>query len=270
MGPLVELMKGYWQDKKAHPWHRLYRILEKEWDKTNDTAVTSMKLMLLREGVFGALGILSLSLPLDSSTGQILRTLTRAKSWKEGRRKVRGECARLVTEMISSGDVVHLVPSGLRRDGFGFIVPELSEALVEQYRKAEPKARKGQVNLARLSGSVLGRHLLREHMITERKIAEDDPRFQNLSQEYEKLLVEMELDDELVPLRETLQITLNGKVADEIAEVKQYLDEKVEQRGVQVSLDEFLEKENRKKKPRARKSKSKPTRKKRSRKGGKS
>jgi len=270
MERLAELMKGYWMDKKDHPWHRMYKILGKEWNKTGDPVATSKKLMLLREGVFGALGILSLSLPLDFSTEQVLQTLTRAKSWKEGRQKVRSRCVKLATEMISSGEVAYLVPSGLQRDGFGFIVPELSEALLEEFRKAEPKVRKGQANLVRLSSSVLGRHLLRERMITETKMPEDDPRFQMLSQEYQRLLVEIELDDELVSLRETLQITLNGRIAEEITEGRDYPGGKVDPKGVQSSLTEFLEKENQKKKPKSKKTKKKPGRKKRSSKGGRS
>ncbi|UCH05343.1 MAG: hypothetical protein JSW05_04040 [Candidatus Thorarchaeota archaeon] len=101
MEGIAELMKGYWIDKRDHPWHRLCRILGRDWKKTGDPTTTSKKLMLLREGVFGALGILSLSLPLDFSTEQVLKTLTRAKSWKEGRQKVRGKCVKLAMEMIS-------------------------------------------------------------------------------------------------------------------------------------------------------------------------
>jgi len=148
MESLVELMKGYWIDKKDHPWHRLYKILGKDWKKTGDAKATSKKLMLLREGVFGALDILSLSLPFDFSTEQVLQTLTRAKSWNEGRQRVRSTCAKLASEMISSGKVSYLVPSGLQRDGFGFIVPELFKALLEEFRKAEPKVKKGLVNLS--------------------------------------------------------------------------------------------------------------------------
>jgi hypothetical protein len=272
-------MKGYWIDKKDHPWHRLYKILEREWKKTEDPLSISKKLMLLRDGVFGALGILSFSLPLDISTAQVLHTLTRAKSWREGRQRVRSKCVKLATEMISSGDVAHLVPSGLQRDGFGFIVDELSEALLEEFRKAEPRVRKGQANLGRLSGSVLGRHVLRKHMITETKMPEDDPRFQKLLQEYQRLLVEMELNDELVPLEETFQITLNGRIAEEVTEGRDYREEKVDAKDVQSSLTDFLEMENQKKKPESKKNKKKPKskkrkkkpgRKKRSSKGGKS
>ncbi|UCH05252.1 MAG: hypothetical protein JSW05_03560, partial [Candidatus Thorarchaeota archaeon] len=172
--------------------------------------------------------------------------------------------------MISSGEVAHLVPSGLQRDGFGFIVPELSDALMEEFRKAEPKVRKGQASLARLSRSVLGRHLLAEHMITETKMPEDDPRFQKLSKEYQRLLVEMELDDQLVPLQDTLQTTLNGRIAEEITEGRDQPEGKVDPKSVQASLTEFLERENQKKKPKSKKTKKKPGRKKRSRKGGRS
>ena len=265
MESLVELMKGYWIDKKDHPWHRLYKILGKDWKKTGDAKATSKKLMLLREGVFGALDILSLSLPFDFSTEQVLQTLTRAKSWNEGRQRVRSTCAKLASEMISSGKVSYLVPSGLQRDGFGFIVPELFKAFLEEFRKAEPKVKKGLVNLVRLSKSVLGRHLLRTQMITETKLPEDDPRFQKLLQEYQRLLVDMELDEGLVPLQETLQTTLNGRFVEELAEDKDLHEGKATPKGVQSSLTEFLEN----KKPRSKKRK-KPVRKKRSRKGEKS
>ncbi len=268
MESLAELMKGYWIDKKDHPWHRLYNVLGKEWRKTGDAAATSRKLMLLREGVFGALGILSLSLPFDLSTDEVLQTLTRAKSWKDGRQRVRSTCARIASEMISSGEVSYLVPSGLQRDGFGFIVPELSEALVEEFRNAEPKVEKGQANLARLSSAVLGQHLLRDHMITETKMSEDDPRFRKLSQEYQRLLAEMELHDELGPVRETFQITLNGRFVDEITEGEDLHEGKVLPKGVQSSLTEFLGKKNRKMMPKPKK--RKPVGKKRSSKGGNS
>ncbi|MFW9800157.1 MAG: hypothetical protein ACFFD9_06965 [Candidatus Thorarchaeota archaeon] len=270
MDAIAELMKGYWKDKKAHPWHRLYKILDSEWKSTQEKDSITDKLMLLREGVFGALGILSFSLPLDTTTERILQVLTRAKSWKEGRRKVRTECAKIVSDMISSRDVAHLIPSGLQRDGFGFLAPDLSEALLEDFRRAEPKPRKGSVSLGRLAKSVLGRRLLEEQMIHEKRIPEKDPRFGSLSQAYSQLLVEMELEEASALPRDTLQITLNGQIVQDIAEARYSRYTRSEQEGVQSSLTDYLE-ANQKKKKSSPLKKKKPSRgrKKRSTRGGK-
>ncbi|MFQ5832874.1 MAG: hypothetical protein ACE5H4_09245 [Candidatus Thorarchaeota archaeon] len=270
MDAIAELMKGYWKDKKAHPWHRLYKILDNEWKRTHEKDSVTEKLMLLREGVFGALGILSLSLPLNTPTERILQVLTRAKSWKEGRRNVRTECAKIVSDMISSRDVAHLIPSALQRDGYGFLTADLSEALLEDLRRAEPKARKGSVSLGRLAKSVLGRRLLEEQMIHEKKIPEKDPRFSPLSQAYDQLLLKMELEETSALPRNTLQITLNGQIVQDIAEARYSRYSTAAQEGVQSSLTEYL-KANQKKKRRSPVKKKKPSRgrKKRSTKGGK-
>ncbi|MHA2118992.1 MAG: hypothetical protein ACW98J_08730 [Candidatus Thorarchaeota archaeon] len=176
IGQLVELMKGYWTDKKAYPLHRLYKIIEKKWKKSDNEAETIERIMLVRDGVFGALDMLSLSLPLDISGDAIIHKLIKGTDWDDGRRLVRGECAKIINEMISSKKIADILSSGLERDGFGFLVPDLSEALLKDFKKAEPRARKGSVSLAGLSRSVLGRRLLRDQMIADTKLPEGDSR----------------------------------------------------------------------------------------------
>ncbi|MHA2072189.1 MAG: hypothetical protein ACW985_10450, partial [Candidatus Thorarchaeota archaeon] len=167
MDQLVDLMKGYWTDKKAYPLHRLYKIMEKKWKKSDNEEETLERIMLVRDGVFGALDMLSLSLPLDISADTIIQKLIKGSDWDDGRRRVRSECTKIVNEMISSKEIADILPSGLERDGFGFLVPELSEALLKDFRMAKPRTRKGSVSVAGLSRSVLGRKLLREQMIAD-------------------------------------------------------------------------------------------------------
>ncbi|MFW9966670.1 MAG: hypothetical protein ACFFEA_05895 [Candidatus Thorarchaeota archaeon] len=240
MKHLAELMKGYWVDKKANPLHRIHKIIEKGWQKTKDDVAVSEQLMLVRDGVFGALDMLSLSLPLNESTEQIVQQLVKTNDWNEGRRAVRSECAKIASRLISQGDISHLHLSALQRDGFGFLVPDLEDALLEDLRKAEPQIRKGRVNLTRLANSVLGRRLLREHMITDDKLDENDSRFLPLKEAYERLLVEMELEGHEIFPQDTLQTTLNGRIVEKSLEfpVKSGRDSK--QIGIQSELAEFI------------------------------
>ncbi|MFX1270238.1 MAG: hypothetical protein ACFFAX_01050, partial [Promethearchaeota archaeon] len=92
---------------------------------------------------------------------------------------------------------------------------ELKEAMLKDVKKAEPKARKGNVSLAALSRSVLGRRLLKEQKITDTKIPEGDPRLTPLKEAYDRLLVELELDHQVAFPLETHQVTFNGKVAED-------------------------------------------------------
>ncbi len=240
MEQLAELMKGYWVDKKANPLHRIYKIIEKGWQKTKDDDAASEQLMLVRDGVFGALDMLSLSLPLNESTEHIIVQLVKATDWNEGRRAVRSECAKIASRMISQGDISHLHPSALQRDGFGFLVSDLEDALLENLRKAEPQIRKGKANLTHLANSVLGRRILRELMIPDDKLEETDPRFLPLKEAYDRLLVEMELEEYDIFPQDTLQTTLNGRIVEKSLEFPVKSGRNSKKVGIQSDLSEFI------------------------------
>jgi hypothetical protein len=233
-------MKGYWTDKKAYPLHRLYKIMEKKWKKSDNEEETLKRIMLVRDGVFGALDMLSLSLPLDISADTIIQKLIKGSDWDDGRRSVRSECAKIVNEMISSKKIADILPSGLERDGFGFLVPELSEALLKDFRMAKPRTRKGSVSVAGLSRSVLGRKLLREQMIADTKLPEGDPRLTVVRESYDRLLVELETDQQRAFPQETHQVTFNGKVAEDEMEYMEPAAAGAEPAAVQSELTEYI------------------------------
>jgi hypothetical protein len=240
MDKLVDLMKGFWTDKSAYPLHRLYKIMEKDWKRTDNEEATVERIMLVRDGVFGALDMLSLSLPLDISGNAIIQILIKGTDWDDGRRRVRSECAKIINEMISSKKIADILSSGLERDGFGFLVPDLSEALLKDFKKARPRARKGNVSLAGLSRSVLGRRLLREQMIADRKLPEGDPRLDALREVYDRLLVELELDQQRAIPQETHQVTFNGKVAEDEMEYMESARADAKPAGIQSELTEYI------------------------------
>ncbi|MFW9860731.1 MAG: hypothetical protein ACFFET_00485 [Candidatus Thorarchaeota archaeon] len=236
---LSELMKGYWTDKIEYPLHRLCKIIEKKWKKSGNEEEAIEQLMLVRDGIFGALDMLSLSLPLEVGTDTIIQKLIKGTDWDDGRKRVRSECAQIISGMISARKIAHIIPSGLERDGFTFLLPELREALLKDVKKAELRARKGSVSLVGLSRSVLGRRLLREQMIADTKIPEEDPRLTPLMEAYDKLLVEVELDQQVAFPLETHQVTFNGKVAEDEME---YMDSAAgaEPASVQSELTEYI------------------------------
>ena len=257
MGQLSELMKGYWTDKREYPLHRICKIIEKKLKKSRNEEVAIEQLMLVRDGIFGALDMLSLSLPLEISTDTIIQKLIKGTDWDDGRKRVRNECAQIISGMISSKKLAHILPSGLERDGFTFLVPELREALLKDLKMAEPKARKGSVSLARLSRSVLGRRLLKEHMMMDAKIPEGDSRLTALMSAYERLLVELETEQQIEFPSETHQVTFKGKVAeDEMEYMRQATG--VESTGVQSELTEYITSYKEVKRKPKRKAKKKP------------
>ena len=175
MDDFANSIKEFWSDKRKAPWHKLYELLEKDWDwKKGDINELRQKLILLRDGVFASLGMLSLSLALDMTTKDILAILTKQKDWVSGKRAVREKCAKIVNRQIAEGHIYHLVPSALDRDGFGFLASPLQDALIRDYKSAQPIKKKKYLDVSALSKSVLGRPLLREHMITEEKVKLDD------------------------------------------------------------------------------------------------
>ncbi len=240
MDQLVDLMKGYWSDKKTYPLHRIYKIMEKDWKKSGDEEKALEHLMLVRDGIFGALDMLSLSLPLDLSGATIIQILIKGPDWNEGRRRVRNECAKLVNEMISSRKIADILPSGLQRDGFGFLVPDLTEALLKDFKMAEPKVRKGAASLAGLSRSILGRRLLREQMITDTKLPKSDSRLTSLKDAYDRFLIELELDQKQAFPQETHQVTFKGRVAEDEMEYVENAKDIIPPSGIQSELTEYI------------------------------
>ncbi|MHA2141393.1 MAG: hypothetical protein ACXADC_02875 [Candidatus Thorarchaeota archaeon] len=266
MDQLIDLMKGYWTDKKSYPLHRLCKILEKEWKKSDDEMLTSERLLLVRDGVFGALDMLSLSLPLDMSTDTIIQKLIKGTDWIDGRRRVRSECAKIVNDMISSRNIKNLLSSGLQRDGFGFLVPELSEALLKDFKMAKPRVRKGKASLVGLSRSILGRRLLKEQMISDTRLPEKDPRLVALKTAYDSLLVELELDHQRIMPQETRQVIFDGKVAEDEMEYIKKAGDDAQPVGIQSELTEYITSYKEvKRRPRKKRKKSS----KRKKKGGK-
>ena len=271
-------LKGYWHDKKANPWNRIYAQLEKYWMKERPDQDISNTLLLIRDGVFGALDIHSMSLALDIPTNTLIEMLLQAKSWKEGRRKVRTHCSKLVSDMLAKGKTEYFVPSGLERDGFGFLVPSLISSRIEQFKKARPKETKGKLNLKNLAKSVLGRDLLRSLMITPEVSAKGkqswtlsvaDPRVTELLAAYENMILDLEIDEtsRIIP-DYTQQVTLNGKPLSEVIESRKESRGAAASPGIQEPLTEYFAegqqepKKKKKKKAPRKKPKKKTTRKK--------
>jgi len=166
-------------------------------------------LILLREAVFGALEILSFGLIDKIATGNIIKALTKEESWKLGRRSARNLCLDIADKLIEKGDTRYLIPSALKRDGFGFLIPKIEEVQLKKFKKAKPKITEGQLNLTKLEKTVLGSKFLREQMIMETEIDAKDPRMATLLDAYELQLVEIEIDSSsrIKPPLPTEQVT---------------------------------------------------------------
>jgi hypothetical protein len=265
-------LKGFWSDKKKNPWNKIYSLLEKYWKKEKPDQDISNTLLLIRDGLFGALDIHSMSLALDIPTSELLEILLHEKSWQEGRRKVRTHCSKLVSDMIAKGKTKYLVASGLERDGFGFLVPSLIDARIEEFEKARPKKTKNMLDLKNLADSVLGRDLLRLHMITPEVTAKgkqkwilsiDDPRADELLEAYENMILDLEIDEtsRIIP-DYTQQVTLNGKpLSVEISQRKESRSSSTSP-GVQEPLTEYFVEEQKERKKKTRNKTSRKSKKK--------
>ncbi|MFX1561147.1 MAG: hypothetical protein ACFFBL_11215 [Promethearchaeota archaeon] len=259
MDAVVNLMKGYYSDKKAHPWHSIYKNLEKNWTREHPKRDIQETLILLRDAVFGALDILSLSIALDVPTSEFVTILANEASWQEGRRKVRNICIEHVENLVKKRKTRYLVPSALKRDGFGFLIDEIEEAEVETFRKAKPKMRKVPkkkkqvLNLRPLEKSRLGSQFLKEQRIMETEIEKGDSRIPEILEAYDHFLVELEIDlsstlPEPVP---TEQITLNGTPILDVDKEKAVPSKRSRKKIEQPPLTDFIEKKpkSKKKKP---------------------
>lgn len=262
MGAVADHMKGYFADKKAHPWNTIYRDIEKYWTRAHPKKDVKETLILLRDAVFGALEILSLSIALDVPTSEFVAILTKETSWKEGRRKVRNKCIELVEELTRRRKTRYLVPSALKRDGFGFLVSEIENTELETFKKAKPKLKKVPkkkkqvLDLVPLEKSRLGSRFLKEQMFMETQIEKGDPRIPTILEAYDHFIVDLEIDlsssiPEPVP---TEQVTLNGAPVAETGDEKEVPSKRPRKKVVQPPLTDFIEE-----KPAVKKKKKKPS-----------
>jgi len=238
---VIEAFEGYWTDKTRYPWHNTYTLLEKYWALENPERDVSETLLLLRDAVFGALGLHSLSLPLEIPTQEILKRIVKGRSWKESRRSVRENLSQAVSEMIDQGQIAHFIPWALKHDGLGFLLPALQEARLDEFRNARPKTTRGKFDLRALSKSVIGRALLRQLSIKSEKLAEDDPQVGQVEEAYEHMLLDLEVGEGVATLSpdETLQVTISGEPLEETTDRKQARGVLQLAPGVQTNLTEY-------------------------------
>ncbi|MFW9806681.1 MAG: hypothetical protein ACFFFK_08135 [Candidatus Thorarchaeota archaeon] len=254
-------MKGYYSDKEAHPWHIIYKNIEKYWNKENPKKDVSEALILIRDAVFGALDILSLSVALDVPTSEFVKLFTDEASWMEGRRKVRNRCIELVGELVKKKKIRYLIPSALERDGLGFLISEIEEAELEIFKKAKPemkkvpKKKKQVLDLSSLEKCKAGSRFLREQMVMELYIEKGDPRIPEIVEAYDHFLVELEVDIGLSTSGHVLteQVTLNGKPVVEVEDEKTRISKKQREKVEQSALTDFIVEEPKKPKKKTKK-----------------
>lgn len=239
---VADLMKEYFSDKNGNPWDKIYKDIEKYAIKQPTAENLREVLVLLREAVFGALDILSFSLILEISTSDIIQAFSKEKDWYHGRRKVRNLCLDTADGLIEKGDIRYLLPSALRREGFGFLVSRIEEVELEQFRKAKPKISRGKMNLSKLENSILGSKFLRDQSIMESKLVESDPRVKSLQEAFELQLVELEFErtTKAKVSQETEQVTLNGQPVIASDDEKASISRKKKDTEIQRPLSEFM------------------------------
>lgn len=239
---VADLMKGYFSDKTNNPWDTLYRTIEKLSKKDGDTKELREIFILLREGVFGALEILSFCLIPEITTRDIIQVFTKEKDWSLGRRKTRNLCLNIADGLIEKGNIRYLLPSSLKREGFGFLTSRIEEEELEQFRKAEPKISRGKLDLSKLQNSIIGCRFLREQSITETKLEKDDSRIELLQEAYQLQLVELEFErtTRTKAVQDTEQITLNGQPVTNHEDEKVSPSRKKKTLEIQTPLSEFI------------------------------
>ncbi|MHA1956155.1 MAG: hypothetical protein ACW968_04440 [Candidatus Thorarchaeota archaeon] len=257
-------LKGYWVDKKSHPWHRIYNMIETHWTKEGEERNLAETLLLIRDAVFGSIDIHSLSLSLETPTSKILEEITSGSSWRDGRRKARTFCGNMVSDLIEKGRIEYLEPAALRRDGFGYVTPSLNAARLKEFKKAQPIENEGRLEIKALSRSVFGKQLLRDQMITATSLPLDSPQAEQITQAYDHRLLDLEIDQTADPEfpMETEQITLNGRPVDEILIESEESTSKKKQAGVQTPLSEYIVEKGPKKKSKKKKTAKKTGKKK--------
>jgi hypothetical protein len=248
MSAVADMLKGYYKDNKANPWHRLYKDIQMYWKKEHPKEDVSETLLLLREAVFGALDILSFGLITEISTDDVLGFLTSESNWSAARRRVRNYCLDIAEGLTAKGNVRYLLPSALKRDDFSFLIPGVEEAQWKNFMKAKPKISRGKIDLSKLEKSLLGSQFLSEQMIMENKLDSDDPRVPALLEAYELQLVEIEVNRsvKIQPIAQTEQVTLNGGIVQETEEEKETSTKKRKQREAVTPLTDFLQESDKK------------------------
>jgi hypothetical protein len=206
------LLRQYWSNKTSAPWHLIHNHVQKYWSSEHPTIKMEDALLLIRDAVFGSLGMHSLSLQLEVPTSEVLGKLLSGSDWKDGKRKVRAHYAKALSDSIDMGRFEYLEPSALRRDGFGYLVTQLEAAQLKELKAAKPAVGDKVIDLKSLHRSVLGRRLLRDNAVSEASLPSDDPRSDQLLQAYEHTLLELEIDASasLSDTGPTEQLTLNG------------------------------------------------------------
>jgi len=265
MKTVADSIKGYYSEKSEHPWNKVNKNIQTFITKEKSKEKLSETLILMRAAVFGALDILSFGLVDKVATEDIIRAFTKEESWKLGRRSARNLCLDVADKLIEKGKTRFLIPSALKRDGFGFLISRIEEAQWEKFKKAKPTIKKKELNLTKLEKSVIGSKFLREQMIMETTIDAKDPRAEQIIEAYDLQLVEIELErcSRIEPPTPTEQVTLNGQpVFDDDEEKEEKVKRKVS-KGNQSSLTDFLTEEKKPAKtPKKKSSKKKGGRKK--------
>lgn len=235
-------MKGYFVDRDKNPWQKIYKDIQKygENEETEDSLKEIM--ILLREAVFGSLEILSFGLVSEIATEDVIQEYISEKDWNFGRRKARNYCLDVADRLIEQGKIRYLLPSSLKREGFGFLINRIEEEELEQFRKAKPKISRGKLNLSKLEESIIGSKFLRDNMIMETKLNADDPRVESIQEAYELQLVELEFEKSTkttIP-QETEQVTLNGQPVTISEDEKTSSARKRKSQEIQTPLTEFI------------------------------
>jgi hypothetical protein len=236
-------LKSFWSDKTTQPWDKVYASIGRYWQSTHSADDVSEALIKIRDAVFGALDMHSLSLALETTTDSILEIFLKGKGWEEGRKRVRTFCSKAVGNLISKGQLDYLDSSSLQRDGFGYLVDSLEEAKLEQYKNAKPVKSKDKLDLKSLSRSVYGRTLMREEGVAEVSLDAKDTRAEAIMQAYEGKLIELETDtsrsfEQIGPVE---QLTLNGKpVEGSTAKEEEKRIKSQKKETHQVELTEYI------------------------------
>jgi hypothetical protein len=255
---VAELMKGHFSDKENNPWDRIYKDIETYWKRENPKTSASNTILHIRDAFFGALDILSLSIALSVPTSELVTLFIKENSWKDGRRSVRNRCIELIEGLIKKKKTRHLVPSALKRDGFGFLVDDVEKVELKLFKKAKPKLKrvsgkkKEVLDLKPLETLRVGSRFLREQMIMETELEKKDPRIPALQDAYDQFLSNYEVDRRSVVHEsvQTEQVTLNGSPLTETSDEVTTSKKRKSDKAVQSPLTDYLEtkKDTRKKK----------------------
>ncbi len=215
-------MQGYFGDKRSNPWHRIIPDIEKYWPR-KEIGRLGETLLLIRAGVFAALDMLSLAVAVDTPVSEVLKVFVGESDWPAGKKAARSHCSRLAEQLIAKGELRFLLPSALKRDGFGYLLGPLEKAQWDEFCKAKPKIKRKKLDLTALEESILGSEFLASQGITESRIPEDDERVPALVEAYEHYVVEYEVNrtSRLPHWSETEQTTLNGSALEEPGRAKQ-------------------------------------------------